>query len=129
MVDKKPSRKAKNAEAKGRGAEMAAAIFLMLKGYRMFVRRAKKTLGEVDLIARKGKLLAFIEVKAGSGFNEVLGASSPQSPGRIARAAALWTSSRPWARSLFMRFDIVAVAPGEAPRQYANALPQEPQRL
>ena len=130
MVDKKPPHQTRQqAEAKGRRAELIAAIWLMLKGYRILARRAKTKLGEIDLIARKGKILAFIEVKARSGFNESLGALSPQSAGRIARAAALWTSSRPWARSLFMRFDIVAIVPGQAPRHYANAFQPEPQRL
>jgi putative endonuclease len=127
MVDKKPPQKTRQqAEAKGRRAELIAAIWLMLKGYRILARRVKTKMGEIDLIARKGKILAFIEVKARSGFNESL---SPQSAGRIARAAALWTSSRPWARSLFMRFDIVAIVPGHAPRHYANAFQPEPQRL
>jgi len=129
MVDEKdPSAARRKAEAHGRRAELIPSIWLMLKGYRILARRAKTKLGEIDLIARKEKILAFIEVKARSGFNESLGALSPQSAGRIARAAALWTSSRPWARSLFMRFDIVAVVPGKAPRHYANAFQPEPRR-
>jgi putative endonuclease len=101
----------------------------MLKGYRILARRAKTKLDEIDLIVRKGKILAFIEVKARSSFNDSLGALSPQSAGRITRAAALWTSARPWARSMFMRFDIVAIVPGKAPRHYANAFQPGNQRL
>ena len=130
MVDKKTSDQSrKEAESRGRRAELIFSIQLIMKVYWILAQRAKPKLGEIDLIARIGKILAFIEVKARSSSNESLGALSPQSAGRIARAAALWTSSRPWARSLFMRFDIVAIVPGQAPRHFANAFQPEPQRL
>ena len=52
------------AEKRGRGAETLACWYLRLKGWRILARRARVHGGEVDIIARRGRTLAFIEVKA-----------------------------------------------------------------
>lgn len=52
------------AERRGRGAERLAALWLLLHGWRILARRARVPGGEVDLIARRGRTLAFVEVKA-----------------------------------------------------------------
>ena len=52
------------AEKRGRGAETLAAIWLRLHGWRILARRARVPGGEVDIVARRGRTLAFIEVKA-----------------------------------------------------------------
>lgn len=52
------------AERRGRGAETIAAWWLRLTGWRILARRARVPGGEVDLIARRGRTLAFVEVKA-----------------------------------------------------------------
>jgi putative endonuclease len=52
------------AEKRGRGAETIAALWLRLHGWRILARRAKVRGGEVDIIARRGRTLAFVEVKA-----------------------------------------------------------------
>ena len=52
------------AEQRGRGAESLACWFLRLKGWRILARRARVHGGEVDIVARRGRTLAFIEVKA-----------------------------------------------------------------
>lgn len=54
------------AEKRGRGAETLACWFLRLKGWRVLARRARVPGGEVDIVARRGRTLAFIEVKARS---------------------------------------------------------------
>ncbi len=51
------------AEARGRKAEKIAAWWLRLQGWRILARRARVAGGEVDLIARRGRTLAFVEVK------------------------------------------------------------------
>ena len=56
--------KRQRAERGGRRAEAVAALWLQLKGWRILGRRVRTPLGEVDLIARRGRTLAFIEVKA-----------------------------------------------------------------
>ena len=52
------------AERGGRRAERLAAFWLQLKGWKILGRRVRTPVGEVDLIARRGRILAFIEVKA-----------------------------------------------------------------
>ena len=52
------------AEQRGRGAETIAALWLRLHGWRILSRRARVRGGEVDLVARRGRTLAFVEVKA-----------------------------------------------------------------
>ena len=52
------------AEKRGRGAETLACWYLRLRGWRILARRARVPGGEVDIVARRGRTLAFIEVKA-----------------------------------------------------------------
>ncbi len=54
--------KRQQAERGGRRAESLAALWLQLKGWQILARRARTPVGEVDLIARRGRLLAFVEV-------------------------------------------------------------------
>ena len=54
----------REAEKRGRGAETLACWYLRLRGWRILARRARVRGGEVDIIARRGRTLAFIEVKA-----------------------------------------------------------------
>jgi putative endonuclease len=53
-----------DAEKRGRGAETLACWYLRLKGWRILARRARVPGGEVDIVARRGGTLAFVEVKA-----------------------------------------------------------------
>ena len=52
------------AERRGRGAEILACWWLRLFGWRILARRARVPGGEVDIVARRGRTLAFVEVKA-----------------------------------------------------------------
>jgi putative endonuclease len=54
------------AERRGRGAETLACWYLRLRGWRILARRARVAGGEVDIVARRGRTLAFVEVKARS---------------------------------------------------------------
>ena len=56
--------KRQRAEKRGRGAETIAAWWLRLSGWRILARRARVPGGEVDIVARRGRVLAFVEVKA-----------------------------------------------------------------
>ena len=58
--------KRQEAESRGRHAERIAALWLRLHGWRILAQRARVPGGEVDLIARRGRILAFVEVKARS---------------------------------------------------------------
>ena len=52
------------AEKRGRGAETLACWYLRLRGWSILERRARVSGGEVDIVARRGRTIAFIEVKA-----------------------------------------------------------------
>ena len=52
------------AEKRGRGAETIAAMYLRMHGWRILARRARVPGGEVDIVAKRGRTLAFVEVKA-----------------------------------------------------------------
>lgn len=109
------------AEARGRQAERRAALWLRLKGYSILASRVKLPVGEIDLIARKGRLIAFVEVKARARQEDALGAVSVQSWQRIARAAEAWMGQRPKLTDYGWRYDIIALAPGRLPHHLKDA--------
>jgi putative endonuclease len=108
--------KRRAAERRGHRAETLAAWLLRLKGYRVLARRYKTPAGEIDLIARRGRTVAFVEVKERPDEVAALAAVTPASRKRIARAAALWVSRHPAAAILDLRFDVVLARPGRLPR-------------
>lgn len=109
------------AEARGRQAERRAALWLRLKGYSILASRVKLPVGEIDLIARKGRLIAFVEVKSRARRDDALGAVSVQSWQRIARAAEAWMGQRPKLADYGWRYDIIALAPGQMPHHLKDA--------
>jgi putative endonuclease len=56
--------KRQEAEQRGRKAETLACWYLRLHGWRILARRARVRGGEVDIVARRGRTVAFVEVKA-----------------------------------------------------------------
>lgn len=97
----------------GRAAEETAARHLTAAGWRVLGRNVRVGRGELDLIVRRGPILAFVEVKArrshACGAPE--DAVSAHKRRQVARLAELWLAARPWALRgvLEVRFDIVAV--------------------
>ncbi|HYI63356.1 MAG TPA: YraN family protein [Allosphingosinicella sp.] len=79
--------KRRRAERGGRRAERLAAWWLRLKGWRILAVRARTPVGEVDLVARRGRTLAFIEVKARASEAEAAMALDDWRLRRVARAA------------------------------------------
>lgn len=110
----------RSAERRGRRAEMLAAWFLRLKGYRLLARRYKTPVGEIDLIVRRGGTIAFVEVKHRPTVEEATEAATPAGRRRIARAAALWLAKNPAAADRDLRFDVIIAAPGRLPRHLAG---------
>lgn len=109
------------AEARGRQAERRAALWLRLKGYSILAARVKLPVGEIDLIARKGRLIAFVEVKARVRQEDALGAVSAASWQRISRAAEYWMGQRPKFGDYGWRYDLIALAPGRLPHHLKDA--------
>ena len=105
----------------GRRAEWIAAVWLMLKGYRIIARRFSVAGGEIDIVARRGGVVAFVEVKARPGLDEAATAIGETKRRRISRAARVWLTRNPWAMSATLRGDAVWVAPRRFPRHLPAA--------
>jgi putative endonuclease len=105
----------------GHLAEAAAALLLLAKGFRLLARRYKTPLGEIDLIAKRGKLIAFVEVKARPSHAEALESVGRFSERRIVDAADLWLAKHPDAAGLNLRYDMVLVTPWRWPMHIADA--------
>lgn len=106
----------------GLQSEAVAAVFLMMKGYRILARRAKTASGEIDLVVRKGRRLSFVEVKARPTFEAAEHAIEPAQRERIFRAADLWLQRRPSLIELDRTFDVVFIVPWSWPRHHVNGL-------
>ncbi len=109
------------AERRGRRSEWLAALWLMLKGYRILSLRYRTPAGEIDIIARKGSLVAFIEVKTRSSERAAVDAVSGMAHRRIRSAADIWLSRQRNPSALSLRFDIMAMMPGRFPRHLPDA--------
>lgn len=108
-------------ERLGRMAESRAALALRLKGYRVLDRRVRTPAGEVDLVIRRGGVVAFVEVKARHTRSLAAESISPSQRRRIIRAAAHYISAHPQLASLTQRFDAVLIEPRKWPHHIINA--------
>lgn len=111
----------RRSERKGRRAEWLAALALMLKGYRIVSLRYRTPVGEIDLVARKGNLIAFVEVKARKDFATGVDAVSHSAQRRIVAAGELFISRQPDSSRLSWRHDIVVVSPWRWPVHLEDA--------
>ncbi|NOU04834.1 MAG: YraN family protein [Hyphomicrobiaceae bacterium] len=109
-------------ERYGRRAELIAAAFLMLKGHRILARRHRTPFGEIDIIAKRGRRLAFVEVKYRATSTNHQSAISPQQAARIARAATHWLAAHPALGDSDMGFDAIFIAPWRRPILLRDAL-------
>jgi putative endonuclease len=108
-------------QAWGSCAETLAAWSLRLRGYRILARRYRTPLGEIDLVVRRGGLLAFVEVKARPDLEQALCALGPQQRDRTRRAAELFLLRHPQHAGCVLRFDLIAIRPWRLPRHMADA--------
>ena len=104
----------------GRLGEALCAWRLRLCGWRLLARDVRTPVGELDLVVRRGRMLAFVEVKARSdaGVNEPLTAHQRR---RIVRAAAAYLAARPDLAGLDIRFDVMLVGRARLPRHLPAA--------
>ena len=98
--------------SKGVLAEKAAAKQLKRAGYKIMEERYKTKYGEIDLIAQKGDLIAFIEVKAHQSSEASLYAVTPRSRRRIEQSALWFLSQNPEYSEYSMRFDVMVLKDG-----------------
>lgn len=111
----------RKAHSRGHVAEYIAAFYLLLKGYRIIALRHRTKLGEIDIIARKGNLVAFVEVKARSEARASVDAVNFTAQNRIRAASDLWLARQRDYHLLSCRYDIVAVAPLALPQHFRDA--------
>ena len=104
-------RRRRAAERRGRLAEGWAAFWLQLKGYRLLARRYRTGAGEIDLIARRGGVIAFIEVKQRPAGRADVFAVTLRTQRRIVQAAHAWTQAAGLGHEWEQRFDIALVSP------------------
>ena len=109
------NRDRRGAERRGRQAEWIAIWWLRIKGYSILETRLKLPVGEIDIIARRGKMLAFVEVKHRRRLETARSAVTSENWRRIAAAAALWTARHPQVSNLDWRYDLIAIVPGRWP--------------
>ena len=110
----------KAAEAAGRRGERLAGWWLRLKGWRILDRRVRTPAGEVDLVARRGSLVAFVEVKTRGSAAELDFAIDERRLARVAAAAEV-LMPRYAGPGDDIRVDVVLIAPGTRPRHIENA--------
>lgn len=115
------SRTERGARAYNRGlsAERVAGWLLRAKLYRIRGQRVQTRMGEVDIVARRGKTLIIVEVKSRQTFDDAAGAVSSKQWARLLRAGEILLSREPDGTSL--RFDLVQVVPGRWPRHVKDA--------
>lgn len=109
------------AERAGRAAETACAWLLRLKGYRVLARRYRSGVGELDIVARRGNLLAVVEVKARHDYATAVGAVDSRQRARIERAAGMFLAEHASCARLAVRFDVMVVVPWRPPVHVEDA--------
>lgn len=102
-------------------AETLAALLFRLRGYRVVAQRYRSPVGEIDLVASRGRHLVFVEVKRRKTKDEAAYSLSTRQQERIARAAQYWLASHPDFTGHTVRFDVVLAAPWSWPRHIENA--------
>ena len=115
---------AARAYAFGKRAERVAVLLLRLKGYRILEHRfaaAEGGRGEIDIIAKRGSVIAFIEVKARADLEAAAYAISAHQRQRLLRGAEAYLAARPRLAHLSPRFDAWLAAPGCWPRHLIDA--------
>ncbi|UYY60142.1 YraN family protein [Sphingomonas sp. S2-65] len=117
---KPAARDRKDAENRGRDGERRAAWWLWLKGWKILDRRVRTPAGEVDLVVRKGKLIAFVEVKTRATAADLDFAIDERRLARVA-AAAEYLMPRYALAGEDIRVDVILIAPRTPPRHIENA--------
>ena len=110
----------------GHVAEWRAVWRLRLAGYSILARRYKTKLGEIDIVVRRGGILAFVEVKARPSLDDALSAITETKRRRICRAAAVWVARNPFAaQGWTLRGDAILVGGWRPPLHIEDAFALE----
>ncbi len=107
----------------GLTSELVAVAVLIAKGYLILQRRYRSPVGEIDIVARRGRRLAFVEVKRRPTLDEAAESITRRQQERVMRAAEWWLKGRPNVASTTdgPSFDVILLAPGKLPRHMRDA--------
>ncbi len=105
----------------GHWAEAVTALMLRLKGYRVLARRFRCPVGEIDIIARRGRHVAFVEVKFRRHLSDNWEVLAPRQKHRLIRAAEWWLARQEGPEPSNISFDLVLVTPWRWPRHLPHA--------
>ncbi|SOC84005.1 putative endonuclease [Ensifer adhaerens] len=120
-MTEKPQDKKLAAYRRGFLAEYVAALFLLLKGYHIAAMRYRTKGGEVDIVARRGDLVVFVEVKARADLRSGVDAVGFESQRRIRAASGQWLAKQRDFARLSWRYDIIVISPFRLPLQISDA--------
>ena len=120
MAARPASPKRQAAEASGRRGEETAARFLEAEGWSILATRVRTPAGEVDIVARRRNLVAFVEVKTRKSFAELAFAIDERRLARVAAAAEV-LMERFTGPGDDIRVDVILLAPGCEPQYLENA--------
>jgi putative endonuclease len=115
------SRTGFRARLAGRRGEILGALWLMAKGYRIVGFRVKTRQGEIDLLARKGRVLAVVEVKLRGSIDAALAAVDHRQRARLRRAGEAFAARRADLKGAAIRLDLMALAPRRLPCHIPDA--------
>lgn len=110
---------------RGMAAEAAAAALFEAEGFVILDRRVRTPRGEIDLVARRGDLVVFIEVKARASLRFAAESILPRQRRRIVGAAEIYLARHPELATLDQRLDVVLVAPDAPPLHLPGAFEAE----
>ncbi len=113
------------ADARGRLAEDRAVAALQAEGWTVLGRRQRTPAGELDLVAEREGLLAFVEVKARATLRDAAFALRPMQQARLLAAAEAWMAAHPGHGAAGVRFDLLVVDAAGRTRRIADAFRQE----
>lgn len=113
------------AERRGRVAESICLLLLRLTGWRILAHRRKAKagtgLGEIDIVAKRGRTVAFIEVKARADHDTARESVTAAQRARIARAAQVFIERNAACADCDVRFDVMSLGRGLWPQHIADA--------
>ena len=108
------------ARAFGLRAETLATLWLRAQWFRILDRNYRVQGGEIDIVAQRGHLIVFVEVKARADLETAVLAITPQKQRRIQRAVHHWLARHPRSTGCALRADAILIAPGQLPRRIAG---------
>lgn len=110
----------READGRGREGEAEAAMFLAQAGWQILAERVKTKAGEIDLVARRTGLVAFVEVKWRARAGDLADAIDERRLRRVAAAVeCVWQDYATGGEDI--RIDVILLAPGRKPTHIANA--------